>query len=142
MSEHHRKLENTYANAPINRYFEPRLKIEEGRAELRMTIRPDWHHAAGAVHGSVYFKALDDAAFFAANSVVEGHFILTASFHIDLMRPVVAGELIAVGRLVEQSRRRLIADATLEDDNGRLLARGTGSFMPSSFELTPEIGYR
>ena len=142
MSEHHRKLENTYANAPINRYFEPRLKIEEGRAELRMTIRPDWHHAAGAVHGSVYFKALDDAAFFAANSVVEGHFILTASFHIDLMRPVVAGELIAVGRLVEQSRRRLIADATLEDDNGRLLARGAGSFMPSSFELTPEIGYR
>ena len=33
-----------------------------------MTVRPDFFHAAGAVHGSVYFKLLDDAAYFDALS--------------------------------------------------------------------------
>jgi acyl-coenzyme A thioesterase PaaI-like protein len=36
------------------------------------------HHSIHAVHGSVYFKALDDAAFFAVNSLVEDVFVLTA----------------------------------------------------------------
>jgi hypothetical protein len=34
-------------------------------------VRPDFFHAAHAVHGSVYFKALDDAAFFAVASLVQ-----------------------------------------------------------------------
>ena len=34
-------------------------------------------HAAGAGHGTIYFKMLDDAAFYAANSMVEEQFVLT-----------------------------------------------------------------
>ena len=62
MSEHFRKLERAYASAPINAFYEPTLRVSEGLAELEIGITRKMHHAAGGVHGSVYFKALDDAA--------------------------------------------------------------------------------
>ena len=83
-------------------------------AEIRIEVDPKFFHAAGSVHGTVYFKAMDDAAFFAANSVVEDVFVLTTSFNIHLLRPVTEGTLIATGTLVSATRNLLIADAVLE----------------------------
>ena len=143
MSEHFRRLERMYASAPINEFFAPRLYIPEaGIAELRMTIRPDFHHAAHAAHGAVYFKALDDATFFAANSIVEDVFVLTVSFNLYLTRPVTEGEVLARGRVVSRSKRLYLAEGTLEDARGREIARGSGAFMPSTTALSDDIGYR
>jgi uncharacterized protein (TIGR00369 family) len=143
MSEHFRRLERMYASAPINEFFAPRLHIPEaGVAELRMMMRPDFHHAAHAAHGAVYFKALDDATFFAANSIVEDFFVLTISFNLYLTRPITEGEVIARGRVVSRSKRLYLADGTLEDARGREIARGSGAFMPSTTALTEDIGYR
>lgn len=139
--EHFRKLERAYLSAPINEYYKPDLRITEGAARLRIRVRDEFHHAAGAVHGSVYFKALDDAAFFAANSLVRDFFVLTSSFHIHLMGPVQAGEIIAQGTVINRSRRLLIASAELENADGKLLAQGSGTFLTSTIELSEEIGY-
>lgn len=140
--QHFRKLERVYHEAPTNRYYAPKLRIEEGRATLEIPLREELWHAGRAVHGSVLFKALDDAAFFAANSLVEEVFVLTASFTVDFLRPVAAGTIRAEGRVVDVSRRRILADAELHDQDGRLVARGRGSFMRSSIALGPEVGYR
>ena len=140
--EHYRGLERMYLRgANINAFFEPGLTVSEGAAEVRMRISPKLFHAAGAVHGSVYFKALDDAAFFAANSLVEDVFVLTSSFHIQLLRPVTEGELIARGTVVSSTRNLIVADAVLEDDRKRLVAKGTGSFMRSRIKLVDVPGY-
>lgn len=139
---HFRKLEHLYAGAPINDFYRPVLKISAGRAELEIEIGNRMHHAAAAVHGSVYFKALDDAAFFAANSLVEEHLVLTSSFTLYLLQPVVEGKLRAVGRVIHRTGRLFFAEAELEDQDGSPLARGSGTFMRSKIELTPEIGYR
>jgi uncharacterized protein (TIGR00369 family) len=143
MSEHFRRLERMYASAPINEFFAPRLQIvDPGVAELRLTIRPDFYHAAHAAHGAVYFKALDDATFFAANSLVEDVFVLTVSFNLYLTRPVSEGEVIATGRVVSRSKRLYIAEGVLVDARGREIARGSGTFMPSTRTLAADIGYR
>jgi uncharacterized protein (TIGR00369 family) len=142
MTDHFRRLEHMYASAPINEYFAPRLHITDaGIAELRLTIRPDFHHAAHAAHGAVYFKALDDATFFAANSLVEEVFVLTVSFNLYLVRPISDGEVIATGRVVSRSKRLIIAEGVLVDERGREIARGSGTFMPSTRALSAEIGY-
>ncbi|MDX1645390.1 MAG: PaaI family thioesterase [Thermoanaerobaculia bacterium] len=134
-AEHFRRLERLYHSAPTNRYYEPRIEVGDGVAEVSLTIKPDFLHAAAAVHGSVYFKLLDDAAFFAANSRVEGVFVLTASFNLHFLRPVSTGRLRARGRLVNASRRLLVAESELFDEDDRLLARGSGTFMPSELDL-------
>ena len=79
--EHFRKLERMYHAAPINQFYRPVLTVGEGSAELEIPIRPEFFHAAAAVHGSVYFKALDDAAFFAVNSLVTEVFVPLHGVH-------------------------------------------------------------
>ena len=139
--EHYRKLERMYASGPVNEYFAPTMRVSQGRAEVIVPVRPDLFHAAGAVHGSVYFKALDDAAFFAVNSLVEAVFVLTVSFNVYLIRPISEGEMKATGRVVHRSRRLFLAEAELVDSKGREIGRGSGTFMRSTTPLSPEIGY-
>jgi len=87
MSEHFRKLERMYHDhAPINDFFDPDLTIEAGRATLELPVSEKLHHPAGGVHGTAYFKALDDAAFFAVNSLVEDVFVLTTQLNLHLTR--------------------------------------------------------
>jgi uncharacterized protein (TIGR00369 family) len=139
--EHYRKLERMYVTAPTNAYFAPRLHVSQGQAEVVIPVRPHLFHAAGAVHGSVYFKALDDAAFFAVNSLVEDVFMLTVSFNMYLTRPISDGEMKATSRVIHRSRRLFIAESVLVDVNGRELARGTGTFVKSDIPLSQELGY-
>jgi uncharacterized protein (TIGR00369 family) len=140
--EHLRKLERMYHAAPCNDETDPTLHIEdEGVAELRIEVGEEYHHAAGGVHGSYYFKALDDATFFAANSLVEDVFVLTTDFHLQLTRPVSVGELVARAEVVNDHPKQLIADGVLEDGEGNQLARGTGTFAKSGVELDAEVGY-
>lgn len=140
--DHYRKLERMYASAPLNQFFRPEMVVSEGQAEILTPVRPEFFHAALAVHGAVYFKSLDDAAFFAANSLVTDFFVLTVSFNIYLTRPVTQGMLRALGRVVHRSRSLIIAEAELKNDAGETVARGSGSFLPSKVALTAEIGYR
>ena len=139
--DHYRKLERMYASAPVNDYFAPAMRVSEGHADVTIPVRSDFFHAANAVHGSVYFKALDDAAFFAAQSLVEDVFMLTVSFNLYLIRPISEGEMKATGQVIHQSRRLYVAESVLIDADGQEIARGSGTFMRSKIPLSPEVGY-
>lgn len=139
--EHFRKLERAYATAPVNAYFRPELRLAVGTAEIRIPVRQEFLHAAGAVHGSIYFKALDDAAFFAAQSMVEDVFLVTASFHLHFLKAVTSGALTARGRLISQSRNLYVAEAVVVDDDEHEVARGSGDFVRSRIELNASVGY-
>ena len=139
--EHYRKLERMYASAPINDFFQPVMRVSEGQAVVTTQVRRDFFHAANAVHGALYLKMLDDAAFFAVNSLVTDVFVLTVSLNAYLVRPVAEGEVQAVGRVVHRSRRLYVAESQLVDSGGREIARGSGTFVPSDIPLSPEIGY-
>jgi len=140
--EHHRRLERMYLAAPANEYFRPEIRIGEGRAEVRLVVRPDFFHAASAVHGSVYFKLLDDATFFAASSLVDDVFVLTASFNIYFLRPISSGTMTARGTVVSRTNRLIVGEGVLVDDDDREIARGSGTFMPSRVSLDERLGYR
>lgn len=139
---HWRALENLYGSAPINRIFESRLKIDgEGMARIDFEVTPSMFHAAGAAHGTVYFKMLDDAAFYAANTLVTDRFLLTTGFNLHFTRPLHSGKIVAEGRWVSGRRRVLVAEARLIDANGEEVARGTGTFQRSRIALSGLAGY-
>ena len=85
--EHYRKLEKMYLNANINKnlFDSTTASISQGEASISLEITDKYFHALGAIHGSVYFKLLDDAAFFAVSSIVFDYFVLTTSFNINLL---------------------------------------------------------
>lgn len=140
---HFRALESLYAQAPINRHFPSQLSVTTaGEAQILFDVQPDCFHAAGALHGTLYFKMLDDAAFYAANSLVSDRFLLTTAFNLLFTRPLRAGRVTAHGRWVSGHRRVLVADSRLVDETGEEVARGTGTFMRSRFALSSLAGYR
>jgi uncharacterized protein (TIGR00369 family) len=142
-TSHYRALESLYAHAPINRFFDSSLEIEgSGVARIRFTVDERHFHAGGAAHGTSYFKMLDDAAFYAANSLVTDRFLLTTQFNILFTRPLQAGPVVAEGRWISGRRRVFVADARLLDADGEEAARGTGTFLRSRIPLADLPGYR
>ncbi len=141
---HFRKLEQMYLQANVNTqiFDTTRCKIEKERAEISLLLSDKYFHALGAIHGTVYFKLLDDAAYFAANSVVEDVFLLTTSFNINMIRPANSGLITAVGSLKFQSKELLVAESTLYNEAGKVIAFGTGNFARSKAKLSDQPGYR
>jgi len=140
--QHYQALERLYKFAPVNRMFESKLEITgEGRSRLTFTVTKDVYHAAGAAHGTIYFKMLDDAAFYAANSLATDSFLLTTSFNLHFTKPVREGEVVAEGRWISGKRRVLVAESRLVDSEGDEIGRGTGTFMRSRIALSSLPGY-
>lgn len=139
---HWRALESLYGSAPINALFTSVLTITgEGTSRIEFEVDPSCYHAAGAAHGTIYFKMLDDAAFYAANTLVTDRFLLTTSFNLHFSRPVREGRVIAEGRWVTGRRRVLVAESRLVDEEGEEIGRGTGTFMRSRIALSSIEGY-
>ena len=139
---HFRALERLYRAAPINGTFASSLKIAaEGRAEITFDITENVFHAAGAAHGTIYFKMLDDAGFYAANTFVSDRFLLTTSFNLHFTKPVRIGRVVAEGRWVSGRKRVFVAESRLVDEEGDEIGRGTGTFMRSHIPLSSLPGY-
>lgn len=115
--------------------------LGEGHARITFEVTPSCFHAAGAAHGTIYFKMLDDAAFYAANTVVTDRFLLTTSFNLHLTKPISGGTIVADGRWVSGRRRVLVAESRLVDADGEEVGRGTGTFQRSRIALSGLEGY-
>ena len=127
--EHCRRLEALYHQAACNQYYAPRMVITPGQAQVSIQVEPKYFHGGGAVHGSVYFKLLDDACFFAVNSLVEEVMVLTTSFHLHFLRPISQGAMLAKGQVVSPSPANMVAEGVLYDGKERVIARGSGTFV-------------
>jgi len=137
---HFTALENMYLAAPINEFYKPTIDINLEESTIEIEVRADQCHSAGGIHGSVYFKILDDAAFFAANAFEEEVFVLTTSFTTYITRPVSSGKMTAVGRVVNKNRTQWIAEAVVYN-NDKEVGRGSGIFVRSKMPLSGATGY-
>lgn len=140
--DHYRKLENMMHSAPIVQLAGARVSIRHGHSRVTIPVEKKLFHAAGALHGCIYFLALDNAAWFAANSLVEDVFVLTINFNTYLTRPVTSGIIRAEGNVVNTAKNQFIAESILYDSEDVEIARGSGIFVKSKIKLTPEIGYK
>jgi uncharacterized protein (TIGR00369 family) len=135
-------LESLYRAAAINGLFRSTIEIpEQGFARIRFEVEESHYHAAGAAHGTLYFKMMDDAAFYACNAMVSDRFLLTTAFNLNFTRPLKAGPVTAEGRWVSGRRRVFVGEARLIDASGEEAARGTGTFMRSHIPLAGLPGY-
>jgi uncharacterized protein (TIGR00369 family) len=142
--DHYSRLERMYLKAKVNTYIydTTTCKISDESAEISLVVSEKYFHGLDAIHGSVYFKLLDDAAFFAVNSIVEDVFVLTTSFNINMIRPVNKGKITAKGKIKFKSRDLFVGQATLYNEQGKEIGFGTGNFVKSKVKLSEGIGYK
>lgn len=143
MDDHFRRLERIYLAAPYNKflYEDNTISISREQAVITTRVTEKHFHGGGSMHGSAYFRLLDDAAFFAVNSIVEDHMVYTVSFNLHLVRPVGCGVIKAVGRVKHRSRNLFVAESQLFTEDGEMAAFGTGDFMRSPLSLTDIAEY-
>lgn len=96
-----RDLENIIYSAPFIKPTGAKVDIDKGKTKIKLPMRNDFHHAAGAMHGTPYSLALDNAAFFDANSLVKDVFVLTTSFTTYITRLSNVPCRRALSRLME-----------------------------------------
>ncbi|MCE7992203.1 MAG: PaaI family thioesterase [Roseivirga sp.] len=143
MNEHYQRLEQMFHKAPIQGMLPgASMKVSEGKAEYSLQIEEDYFHAANAMHGAIYFKLLDDAAYFAAASLETECFILTKSYTIHFRRPVEADSLRALGEVVSVENGEFIAKSSIFNSAGKLVAQGEGIFVKGPKPLTSLPAYK
>ncbi len=142
MQTHYALLEKMYLQAPVQKLYPGlEISIREGSSTIQLSVQETFFHSGNAVHGSVYFKLLDDAAYFAAASFINTHFIVSADFTIRFLKPVHNGILTATGRCEQTAGRLIPSSAELRNAQGELIATGEGHFMKSRMLLGTETGY-
>jgi uncharacterized protein (TIGR00369 family) len=138
---HFRSLEKMYLAAPVNSFYSPSIDIREDQTTIEVAISEQYFHAGGAVHGSVYFKLLDDAAFFAAAVFERTFFVVTNTFTTYLTRPVSSGVIRSVGRVVNKNNTQFIVESVAYDSESREIGRGTGIIARSKLMLEDVPAY-
>jgi uncharacterized protein (TIGR00369 family) len=86
----------------------------------------------GTVQAGVHSVVLDAAMNFATNAGLTGRDRTKATLEMktETMLPAVAGEPYAVrGAVMRQAKQVAFAEARVEDANGRLVSRATGTFL-------------
>lgn len=141
MEQHYRALEQLMLSAPFVQKFDCTVRVAEGTGEFDLTIKDDLFHGAGAVHGALYFLALDNAAMLAANSLVSDCCVVTTGFTTEFLRPVSRGAIRASATVVERDDANFRVEAIAYDDAGNEIGRGSGTFVRSRLPLSDLPGY-
>jgi len=125
------ELRARYEVDPIAAFLEMRLlELSPGYAKVAMKLKPQYLNSIGLIFGGIVMAVADQAFAYASNSLV--HPSLATQFNIHLVGgPEVGDELIAEGRVVKSGRRVGISEMTVTNQNGKLIAKATGTTIPT-----------
>jgi uncharacterized protein (TIGR00369 family) len=141
--EHFERLAEMYRIAPIHNFYQGiSMKLAPKKATISLPIDERYFHAAMSAHGSVYFKLLDDAAYFACQTEIKDFFIVTTSFNVELLRPITKGIITAEGEMDFDGKQTFFGSAKLYDEKGRLCGIGQGQFLKSKLPISEVEGYK
>lgn len=84
----------------------------------------------GIVHGGVCSSLVDAAAFWAVYpQIEEGLGMITVELKINFLARAMSGYLKARGKSIKVGNTICLGEATVENNQGRLLAHGTSTMM-------------
>ncbi|MFQ5996159.1 MAG: PaaI family thioesterase [Dehalococcoidales bacterium] len=105
------------------------LELSPGYAKVTIKLTPEHENFNGFVFGGIIMAVADQAFAYAVNSMSRPN--IASQFNIHFIAAAKAGdELIAEGRVVKSGRRVSIAEMTVTNQEGKLIARATGTTIP------------
>ncbi len=105
-------------------------EAEPGRVVIVLEAGPQHRHGGGVVQGGVITQIADAAMGMSLATLQEdGNWNTTIELKINFLRPVIEGELRAIGRVIEMRQSLLFSEADVVDSEGRLVARASSTCM-------------
>lgn len=120
-------LREKEAGEPIASFLKMKLlELTPGGAKVSMKITPDHLNFNGMVFGGIVMALADQAFAYATNSLVSPS--IATQFNIYLISGAGVGdELTAECRVVKSGRRIGVSEMTVTDQDGKLIAKATGT---------------
>jgi uncharacterized protein (TIGR00369 family) len=106
------------------------VALDDGASEIRMKLEPHHLNPGGIAHGGVVAAMLDVAAGLAHRTKLgldATH--VTVQLHINYMKPIRSGVVTARGLSLQTGRRMGYSESTLFDEQDRVLARASATFL-------------
>jgi uncharacterized protein (TIGR00369 family) len=105
-------------------------EAEPGRVVVELEAGPQHRHGGGVVQGGVITQIADAAMGMSLATLQEDDvWNTTIELKINFLRPVVAGRVRAVGRVVDIKQSLLFGEADVYDSADRLVARASSTCM-------------
>lgn len=124
------ELEKRMAAAPYAQALGFRLlEVSEGYARVAVTLSDTHRNFMGGTDGGLIISLADYA--FACSCNTYGDVRVAVQFSASILAaPEAGGELMAEGRTVRSGRRVAVTEISVTQ-NGKLVARATGTAVPS-----------
>jgi len=104
--------------------------IDSGRARIELAADERLANPMGTLHGGVLCDIADAAMGMAfASTLDEGESFTTLELKINFLRPVWRAALVADGTVFQRGRTVGVAECTITDEKGRLVARATSTCL-------------
>jgi uncharacterized protein (TIGR00369 family) len=105
------------------------VEARSGSVTVAMTVTEQHVNLQGLVHGGMLAILADTACGLSIRSAIEpGRLHITSDFDIHFLAPARPGVLSGRGRAVKVGRSLAFAEASIEDQDGNLLARAQSRF--------------
>lgn len=106
------------------------LGVIDGATTLQLDLEQKHMSRANRVHGGVLFTLLDSALGRSSlNALPEGRGCATVEIKVNYFRPIQAGRVTARGVLRELTRSLGYAEGEVVNEQGKVLARASGTFF-------------
>lgn len=130
MSDDVAELKAKAETEPIASFLGMRLlELSQGYAKVALKLRPEYLNFNGIVFGGIIMSLADQAFAYATNSVISPN--VASQFNIHFVAGAGSGdELIAECRVVRAGRRVCISEMTVTNQDGKLIAKATGTTIP------------
>ncbi len=105
-------------------------EVIDGETTLELDLNEGHMSRADRAHGGVLFTMLDSALGRAVLShLPEGRGCATVEIKINYFRPVQRGRITAHGRMKELTKSLAYAEGEILNEDGKVLARASGTFF-------------
>lgn len=106
------------------------VSFGEGECEMRLPLRPHHLNPGGIVHGGVIASLIDSAIGLALRTRLgPGSRHVTLHLDVQYLAMVREGTLTARGVAVHSGARTGFGEANMTDQDGRLIAKGSATFI-------------
>jgi uncharacterized domain 1 len=118
---------------PIASFLGMRLEeLSHGYAKVVMKLKPEYRGFLGLVFGGIIMALTDQAFAYATNSITCPN--VASQFNIHFIAAAdVDDELTAECQVVKRGRRVCIAEMTVSNQEGELIAKATGTTIPTAY---------
>ena len=115
---------------PIASFLKMRmLEITPGYAKVAVKLIPEYRNFNGLVFGGIIMAVADQAFAYASNSLA--HLSIASQFNIHFIAAAeVNDELTAECQVIKSGQRVGISEITVTNQEGKLIARATGTTIP------------